>query len=101
MSPTFPEHPGTIVYVDLHSGRRHESDVRGAPDSQRYVYFENGNMTDDASRATERVPVVLVERMTLDKSGNLVDAGEATEMRVHEFGENRRLLRSTLMVMRP
>jgi len=91
-------HPGKIKFVDLFTNTSWDVPVEDIPDRNRFVYLKNGTETANQDDATERVPIVEVEMLPLDKEGNLVSKDKATTIQIREFGPNRQPLRSSTMV---
>jgi hypothetical protein len=95
---TFPPHPGTIKMVDVYAKTSREVPAEEVPERGRFVYLKDGIETENKSEATERVPIVEVEMLSLDEEGHLVSKEVATKVRMNEFGPQHKLLRSTTMV---
>jgi hypothetical protein len=94
----FPEHPGIVRMVDRFHQTTKEIPVAQVPAANRFVYYKGKVRTENATEATERIPIVVVEMMPLDAKGNLVPPESAATIQVSEFGPNRRPLRTTTMV---
>jgi hypothetical protein len=93
------EHPGSVTIVDLARGETREKPVAEVPEEMRFVYLRDGIAVTDPSQATERVPVVLVERMAFDEHGGpAADPAAAPSVVITEYGPGRRKLRTTHMV---
>jgi hypothetical protein len=84
--------------VDLSTGTAREVPFLEAPERQRFVYLKDGVETSNVDVATERIPIVEVQMMPLDKLGNIVPKEKAALIRIKEFGPNKRPLRSSTLV---
>lgn len=94
----FPSHPGKIKVVDLSTNISRDVPFEEVPERGRFVYLKSGLETADPLDATERVPIVEVEMLPLDRNGNIVSKDKATTIRIKEFGPNKRPLRNSTMV---
>ena len=93
----FPDHPGEIKMVDFFHQTSKTVLIEDVPENRRFVYLKNGVETHDPDESTERVPILEVHMLSLDKTGNLVSPDIANMVRIGEFGPDMRPLRSTSM----
>lgn len=94
----FAPHPGSIRMVDVQAGTSRDMPIDQVPEDQRFVYLKDGVETRSASEATERVPIVEVRMVSVNKRGDLVPKEQAAKLVVYEIGPEGRPLRHTTMV---
>ena len=84
--------------VNMFTHTVHSVDASEVPDRNKFVYLKGRVETHDPKEATERIPIVEVRMVPLDRNGSLVSADDAYEVRITEIGPNGRVLRSSLMI---
>jgi hypothetical protein len=94
----FPPHPGIIRMVDMYDKSVRELRASEAPERVRFVYIDkDGREVDANQNPVERIPVVEVQMIPLDRNGNIVPKETATTIRRKEFGPDHRPLRSSTL----
>ena len=94
-----PEHPGTIREIDVFTGKVDVVPADSVSPRRQFVMIDaDGVETNDPALAVEWLPIVEVRVLTTDANGKLGPIDQATQMQILEYGENERLLRSTLMI---